>query len=251
LIHRKPILLYDIRTVQIILQIPAVENLVPELRQVPNLYEYWMLIAFFVMLSIIAYMRVAYTRRLYRLFSSLLRIQILRQVMREELVFSHRVSVLLFVNFALVIGMILFGASKFYGWSVWDLAGWELYVVLSTTVAGGYLLKLIFGSLLRKILGDPGLIKEYLFEVFLVNKAIGVVLLPFAIAISFVNVGNLNLLFIIVGILFVLFTLFRLFQGLVMSLSYPISRVYIILYLCTLEILPFMIVWKIFQTHIV
>ena len=196
-------------------------------------------------------MRVAYTRRLFRLFSSLIRIQILRQVMREELVFSHRVSVLLFVNFALVIGMILFGAAKFYGWSVWGLEGWELYIVLVAIVAGTYLLKLILGSLLRKILNDPGLIKEYLFEVFLVNKAIGVVFLPFAIAISFINVGNLNLLFIIVGILFVLFMLFRLFQGLAMSLSYPVSRVYIILYLCTLEILPFMVVWRIFQIHIV
>lgn len=236
---------------QIILQIQSVENLLPELRQVPNLYEYWMLIAFFVMLSIIAYMRVAYTRRLYRLFSSLIRIQILRQVMREELVFSHRVSVLLFINFALVIGMILFGATKFYGWTVWSLAGWELYIALSAIVAGSYLLKLILSALLRKILRDPGLIKEYLFEVFLVNKAIGVVFLPFAIAISFINVGNLHVLFIIVGILFVLFVLFRLFQGLAMSLSYPVSRVYIILYLCTLEILPFMIVWKIFQMHIV
>ena len=236
---------------QIILQIPSVENLVPELRQVPNLYEYWMLIAFFAMLTIIAYARVAYTRRLFRLFSSLIRIQILRQVMREELVFSHRVSVLLFVNFTLVIGMILFAAAKFYGWAVWGLEGWELYIVMVVLVAGAYLLKLIFGSLLRKILHDPGLIKEYLFEVFLVNKAIGVVFLPFAIAISFINVGSLNLLFVIVGILFVLFILFRIFQGLAMSLSYPVSRVYIILYLCTLEILPFMVVWKIFQTQIV
>lgn len=235
----------------ILLQIPSVENLVPELRQVPNLYEYWMLIAFFAMLTIIAYARVAYTRRLFRLFSSLLRIQILRQVMREELVFSHRVSVLLFVNFALVIGMILFGAAKFYGWRIWGLEGWELYIVMVALVAATYLLKLILGSLLRKILHDPGLIKEYLFEVFLVNKAIGVVFLPFAIAISFINVGSINLLFIIVGILFVLFMLFRIFQGLAMSLNYPVSRVYIILYLCTLEILPFMVVWKFFQMHIV
>ena len=224
--------------------------MIPELRHTPNLYEYWMLAAFFVILVVLAYVRVAYTRRLYRLFSSLVRIQILRQVMREELVFSHRVSVLLFLNFALVMGLILFGAAKFYGWNFTQAEGWELYLVFVLLVAGAYLLKLIFNFILRKVLHDPGIVKEYLFEVFLVNKALGVIFLPFAIAICFINVGALNLVFTVIGILFLLFIAFRLFQGLMMSFSYPVSRVYIILYLCTLEILPFLVVWKLFSTQI-
>lgn len=234
----------------ILLQINNGGNLIPELRHTPNLYEYWMLVAFLVILIILAYVRVAYTRRLYRLFSSLVRIQILRQVMREELVFSHRVSVLLFVNFALVMGLILFGASKFYGWNFTQTNGWELYLIFVALVAGAYLLKLIFNFILRKVLHDPGIVKEYLFEVFLVNKALGVIFLPFAIAISFINVGSLPILFTVIGVLFLLFVLFRLFQGLMMSFSYPVSRVYIILYLCTLEILPFLVVWKLFSTEI-
>ena len=248
--YRKPIHLCDIRTVHILLQINNTGNLVPELRHAPNLYEYWMLAAFLVILIILAYVRVAYTRRLYRLFSSLVRIQILRQVMREELVFSHRVSVFLFINFALVMGLILFGADKFYEWNFTEAEGWELYLIFVALVAGGYLLKLIFNFILRKILHDKGLVKEYLFEVFLVNKALGVIFLPFAIAICFINIGSLNILFIIIGILFLLFILFRLYQGLVMSLSYSVSRVYIILYLCTLEILPFLVIWKLFGSKI-
>lgn len=235
----------------ILLQINNTGNLIPELRHTPNLYEYWMLAAFFVILVVLAYVRVAYTRRLYRLFSSLVRIQILRQVMREELVFSHRVSVLLFLNFALVMGLILFGAAKFYGWNFTEVDGWELYLIFVVLVAGAYLLKLVLNFILRKVLHDPGIVKEYLFEVFLVNKALGVIFLPFAIAICFINVGSLNLLFTVIGILFLIFIVFRLFQGLMMSFSYPVSRVYIILYLCTLEILPFLVVWKLFSIQIV
>ncbi|NEN23521.1 DUF4271 domain-containing protein [Cryomorpha ignava] len=232
------------------LQINNTGQLIPELRHTPNLYEYWMLAAFFVILVVLAYVRAAYTRRLFRLFSSLVRIQILRQVMREELVFSHRVSVLLFINFALVIGLILFGASKFYGWNFTQAEGWELYLIYVALVAGVYLLKLVLNFILRKVLHDPGIVKEYLFEVFLVNKALGVIFLPLAIAICFINVGSLNILFNVIGVLFLLFILFRLFQGLLMSFSYTVSRVYIILYLCTLEILPFMVVWKLFNTEI-
>ena len=248
--RRKPTDLYDIRTVHNILQINNIRELTPVLRDTPNLYEYWMLPVFLIVLAILAFVRVAYTRRLFRLFSSLVRIQILRQVMREELVFSHRVSVLLFINFALVSSLILFCAAKYYGWSIGHLSGWQLYVAIVCAVLGIYLLKLIGNSILRKILRDPGLIKEYLFEVFLVNKALSVILLPIAIAVAFSNIGKLNILLTVAGIIFLVFIVFRLIQGLIISLSYPISRVYIILYLCTLEILPFLIVWNLFQTRI-
>lgn len=247
---RKPILLYDIRSVFLFIQILQVGDIVPELRQVPSLYEYWMLIAYFLMLTNLAYMRVSYSRRLERLFSSLIRMQILKQIMREELVFSHRVSVLLFINFAMVSGMILFGAFKYYDWHIFNFTGWELYLALVAAVAGIYLVKLIFNALLRKIINDRGLIKEYLFKVFLVNKTLGVVLLPFAIAIGFINYSYLDFIFITTGVLYACFILFRIFKGLSMSLSYAVPRIYIILYLCTLEILPLLIVWKVFQNHI-
>ena len=240
----------DLRTVQRILQIDSLKQMEPLLRHSPNLYEYWMIIAFLLMLILIGYMRVNYTRRLHRLFSSLVRLQILRQVMREELVFSHRISVLLFFNFAMVTSMILYSAAKYYGWNVFNFSGWELYLIILAIITASYLLKLIIGFILRKLYRDPGLIREYLFEVILIDKALGIILLPFAAAISFVNTGSLNILFGIVVTITVLFLLFRVVQGLIMSISYPVSRVYIILYLCTLEILPFLVVFKIFTNQI-
>lgn len=240
----------DLRTVQSILQIDSIQEMMPVLRHSPNLYEPWMLIPFLLMLTLIGYMRKSYARRLHRLFSSLLRLQILRQVMREELVFSHRISVLLFLNFAMATSMILYGAVKYYGWNIFDLSGWELYLTILGVIISAYLLKLVIGFFLRKLYRDPGLIREYLFEVILIDKALGIILLPFAVAISFMNIGSLNILFGIVVFIVSLFLLFRVVQGLIMSISYPVSRVYIILYLCTLEILPFLVVYKIFINQI-
>ncbi len=240
----------DLRPVQSILQIDSLKEMIPVLRNPPNLYEPWMLIAFLLMFISIGYMRKSYARRLHRLFSSLVRLQILRQVMREELVFSHRISVLLFLNFAMVSSMVLYGGAKYYDWNLFNLSGWELYLALLGIVISGYLLKLIVGYILRKLYHDPGLIREYLFEVILIDKALGVILLPFAVAISFMNIRSLNILFSIVVFITCLFLLFRIVQGLIMSISYPVSRVYIILYLCTLEILPFLVVFKIFTNQI-
>ena len=91
---------------------------------------------------------------------------------------------------------------------------------------------------MRWLYADSGLIREYLFESFLINKAVGVLFLPMAIAVVFINIGKLSALFPLAAILILMLLVFRIVQGIRMSTSYSVSWVYIILYLCTLEILP-------------
>ena len=219
-------------------------NMEPILRESPNLYEYWMLVVFGFVFLILAYMRVAYSRRLTRLFSGLARLQILRQVMREELVFSHRASVLLFLNFTLVISIIIYAALVYYGNRVEIYPGWQVFGVIAITILLLYLGKLALGGIMRRLFNDPGVIREYLFEVFLVNKAAGFVLLPLAVGAIFLNTSRLPALFVTTVIIVACIFIFRLVQGLRISFSYPLPRIYIILYLCTLEILPFVLFFE-------
>ena len=219
-------------------------DIVPEPRPSPNLFEDWMLAVFFTTLLSIAYVRIVYQRRLQRLFSSLLRIQILRQVMREELVFSHRASVLLFFNFVLLSALVIYLALKCYGGYLPSGEGLQSYGVLAGAVAAIYFGKLLLNRFIRRILADGGLIREYLFEVFLVNKVAGLFALPLALGMAFLNIGNVAPLFVAALVFGLVMLAYRLFQGLLMSSSCPVSRVYIILYLCTLELLPFFVLVK-------
>lgn len=214
----------------------------PELRPSPNLYEDWMILVFFLSLTILAYVRVVYGKRIQRLYSSLLRVQILKQVMREELVFSHRASVLLFLNFCLVISLIGVAAAKFYGWNVFGTSGMVLYGVFFVTVSGAYLLKLLVASILRVVLADPGLLREYLYVVFLVNKAAGIILLPLALGLIYLNVGALQQIFFACIAVLLILGLYRIVQGALLSVGYRVPKVYIILYLCTLEIMPLLVI---------
>ncbi len=226
-------------------------DIAPELRLSPNLYEDWMLLVFFITLLNIAYVRIAYKRRLQRLFSSLLRLQILRQVMREELVFSHRASVLLFLNFVLLSSLLGYLAFKFYGWLLPMGLGLSTYLIFVMFVALLYFGKLILVRFLRWLFADHGLMREYLFEVFLVNKVIGLVGLPIALALTFLNVAGLHPIFLALAALIFMSLMFRTFQGLLIAAAYPVSRIYIILYLCTLELLPFLVIIKALQREMI
>lgn len=218
----------------------------PILRENPILFEPWMTGVFLVALASLAYIRVVYYKRFGLLFKTAIKLQILRQVMREELLFSHRSSMVLFAHFMAMAALIVYAAFQYYGIVPKDLVGFSLYLAILVSLSALYLLKFMLMGILRWIYQDKGLLKEYRFEVFSVSKILGLVYMPLALIAVSVNVGKLEWVFPLAALLFFAAFVFRTAQGLVMSLAYNVSRIYIILYLCTLEILPFVLFLSLF-----
>jgi hypothetical protein len=222
----------------------------PILRPDPNVFEPWMAWVFIVLIAALAYVRVVYARRFRLLWRTVVRLQILRQIMREELLFSHRASLILFANFVLSSGLIVYTAGTHYGWLGEDTSGFVAFGLISIGVLGLYLLKFLFMSILGWLFDDSGLLREYRFEIFSINKALGLVYLPLALVVVTAQAGKLPTFIILAGVLWLISFAFRILQGLAISFSYPVSRVYIILYLCTLEILPFVLLLSLFEKEL-
>lgn len=218
----------------------------PILRPDPDVFEPWMVWVFLAIFGFLAYVRVVYSKRFRLLWRTVLRLQILRQVMREELLFSHGASLILFANFVLSAGMLIYAAGVFYGRIDESNQGFIAFLILSLLVLGIYLLKFLLMRILGWLYNDSGLLREYRFEIFSVNKALGLIMLPLALVVVTANTGKLPTLLWLALIFWIVFFLFRIVQGLIMSFSYSVSRVYIILYLCTLEILPFVLLFSLF-----
>lgn len=210
----------------------------PILRSHPQLFEPWMLAVFILGGIIVASIRVTYPRRLPRLFRGVVRLQMLRLIMRDEALFSHRASIGLFLNFCLSLAMVLYLAVEYYGLFPLLPSGPTTYGYFLGGVVSVYLGKVILMQFLSWLYRDPGLLREYAYEVILINNTAGLFFLPVALILAVSNVGNLPVLFTAVGFLGAGFLLFRYIQGIAIGLGYRVSRLYIISYLCTLEILP-------------
>jgi hypothetical protein len=100
---------------------------------------------------------------------------------------------------------------------------------------------------LKWLYQDNGLLREYRFEVFSVCKILGLVFLPLAVLSMTLNQGSLSWVFPLAAFIFIASFVFRIIQGLAISFSYSVSPIYIILYLCTLEILPFILLISVFR----
>lgn len=219
----------------------------PILRENPILFESWMIGVFLIALGALAYIRVVYSKRFGLLFKTAARLQILRQVMREELLFSHRASLVLFAHFVVMSSLVVYAALNFYEVVEEETLGLSLYLIVLLGLLLLYLLKFFFMGVLRWVYEDKGLLREYRFEVFSVSKILGMIYLPLALISVSVNVGKLEWVFPLAAFLFGVSFVFRAVQGLAMSFSYNVSRIYIMLYLCTLEILPFALFLSLFN----
>jgi hypothetical protein len=206
-----------------------------------------MIAVFLIALAALAYIRMVYSKRFGLLLKTAARLQILRQVMREELLFSHRASLVLFAHFVVMASLIIYSALNYYEVIGKESLGFSLYLIVLFSFLLLYLLKFLFMSVLKWVYQDKGLLREYRFEVFSVSKILGLIYLPLALISVSVNVGKLEWVFPLAALLFVISFVFRTVQGLAMSFSYKVSRIYIILYLCTLEILPFVLFLSLFN----
>jgi hypothetical protein len=164
--------------------------------------------------------------------------------MREELVLSHRASVALTGIFLLSLPSLSYLAIKYWQIDALGTPGLGLFAKLLVLVLLIYICKVMVIRTVQLIShGDFGL-GEYLHNLFLTSKAAGILLIPIIAFAAFSSL-SVTTFFLIAGcIVFGLFYFFRISRGIGNALSLRIPPLYIILYLCTLEILPLLLFYK-------
>lgn len=240
----------DISSYQGVVEEVQVQSIqpVPRIERTPD----WALGIFLLGFVAIIWIRIVFPRHFLSLFSVVLKPRLLRQTMREDVPITHASSLALLLLFALTGGMLLYQMQTygFEGFRLFSNDGVILFLKLSGVVALVYLVKVIVVSILRFLLRDNGVIGEYLFSILTINKLLGIMLLPITIAIAYMHPGTIPvLIWIGLGTL-VLFWLYRIIRGILTGIGARVSVFYLFLYLCTLEILPLIVVFGIFKGEI-
>lgn len=215
-----------------------------ELRTSPNLFEAWMVPIFLVIFILFAYIKVNHGKKFEQIFNSVFRLGYLKQMMREEQVNTKRSSFALNVVFVLMLGLFIYQFFVVQKITLLDQSGFILYSIcvgiLSLIYTGKYVVIKFFESLVK----FNGPLEEYLYNVVQINKTIGILLFPTLIACTFLNKEFAPIFFISVTLFLAAFVIFRLLRGLAIGFSYNVSKLYIILYLCTVELIPFILLAK-------
>lgn len=216
----------------------------PELRLSPYLQEDWIFAVVLAVLAALAWIRYTYPRRMSRLAAALVRVRVLFQLMREEMVMSHRTAVALFFMFSITSGLTLYLAAKSFSWPLIGVMEWWLFPILSLAVALVYLWKIVTVKLIQLLFGANGGLSEYLNYSFVMNSLLGIFWLPIIVLVSVMLPEPAHWVLWLAAGIFALAWLTRIIQGVLFAVQERVFPLYIFLYLCALEILPLAVIAK-------
>ena len=203
----------------------------------------WMIGMVIASCVIFAWTRMIYGKYIGTLFQSTVNFFTARRTYEESNVVLGRVFFILNILFFINIGMFTTQCVNLYGISTGDVKGFAQFAMFSAAFMAFYLAKTIVLKILSFIF-DTNAFGAYNFNIYLYNKVYGLLLLPLIAVIPFVPDSlSEKLMWIGLG-LFVLFYVITLFRGLRICIKNRVSIFYLFFYLCALEILPLLTIYK-------
>lgn len=150
------------------------------------------------------------------------------------------------VNLLFVVNISLFVVSilKHFSLSLGMSSGLKEFALVFLAILLLYIGKSIVIRSLGYVFKGKNECKEYLFTVFLYNKNLGLFLFPVIIALPFVRPYVAEWLVNIGLFMVFFFFILRIGRGIKILLRKHVSIFYMILYLCALEILPLLMIYK-------
>lgn len=199
--------------------------------------------------SIFIYLRVVTPYKLAMTFRSSYNLQAIRQLEREEFNPLNPTSYALSILFLLMFSFYLYKLNVQLNLVLTDVKPFLQYVffVVVTIVFNG--LKYVLKQLVTLISDSQQLGTELFYSNLVINQAMGLVLMPALIVVEFSGITSPYLLISIGAVLFFGFII-KVYRGFIFSLfENHIGLLQVFIYLCALEILPFLVFTKFIITN--
>jgi hypothetical protein len=201
---------------------------------------YYLIIGILFIYALISNLLPQYYPKLFSQFSqSSLRMLQNREQLVQNTVASFASNINFILCFSLMSTLLIFNRHLL------PISFWEAYWYVCLFFLVLYLGKYICLQLVGLIFNVKELISTYIFVVFLINKVLGILLIPFILMLAFSKPAYYAISIVGAAILTFLLFLYRyLFSLTSVRNKLHISSFHFFLYLCAFEILPLLILYK-------
>jgi len=193
----------------------------------------------------IALMRLFFYKYMSTMFTLFFRATLRQQQLREQLLQAPLPALLM--NIFFVFSMAAYCTFLAMHYHLEFAPGfWTTLLYAVLLVAGIYLVKFLFLNIVGWIFGISSVTDTYIFIVFLINKMIGIFLLPFIALLAFPTAELLPIVltisyFLVGGMLFYRFIIsYRPVRT-----EIKLNRIHFFIYLCAFEIAPLLLIYKV------
>lgn len=206
----------------------------------------WIVIVLIFAVLILGWTKMFYSKYLGQTFQAMINNQSSTKLYEERNILTQRVAVSL--NLLYIINLSLF----FYYFSMSNMilplgkVGWSLFISFVGVFVLVYLAKAILYLFLGFVFNNIKDILLYIHNVFIYSRVTGVLLLPLVIMAPYLPFGVSTFLQYIMLFIIIFIFVLRLVRAFQLGSKIKFSIFYMILYLCTLEIIPVLFGIKIY-----
>lgn len=208
---------------------------------------------FYLFIGMVLYyalVRLVFGKYLSNLFTVFFRVSLKQKQIREQLMQSPLPSLLLNIFFVITGGIFLALLLRYYHYlpfvNIWHLMA---YTILAIAVI--YILKFIILKLMGWIFYVSEATDTYIFAIFLVNKILGILLIPFVVLLAFSGPVLAPVLIILTLMLIAMLFIYRYVISFApVKKEIKVSQFHFFLYLCGFEIIPLLLIYKVLITYL-
>jgi len=224
--------------------VPDTPGIILPVRQLRETHTDWLTILIFLCLIVFATMRYTYQKYMSHLFLSIFNyatsIRLLEEKKYPVIHGAYRLDIIFYITFSIFVFQVL------------NLIRWEnaytrpsYFFMILGFVLLYFLVKKMAYLMLGIVFESTSETREFLFNMDNINRMLGLFLLPVVILVSFAPVSN-PVFIVFSGLtIAIIFNLLLLQRGINILLKKQFSIFYLFLYLCTLEFLPLLLIYKV------
>lgn len=210
--------------------------------------DYWIPGILFFCFVVYVYLKTQYRKKINEVFNVFFSNRTLNKLSREDYALNNRLSLGMMLVFILTSSLFLYELNDRYKWmkTIYGYEFWT-YVKIILIVSGLFFSKIFMVRMLGMIFNRSHEAEEQIFNIFLFNKVLGLFLFPIVIGIVFIDAHYKNLFIYSVPILLSLIFIYRILRSFSSYITDSnFSKLYLFMYLCALEIIPLVVIIKLF-----
>lgn len=182
--------------------------------------------------------RVYFHKYLSTIIASFVNFQLAEKLIREKNILVRRVFTLLNINFLIATSLYIYLIIKRVGVYTETLNDFFLFIFILAILFSVLFVRLIILNIVAALFDSQPLFREFIHNTYLLNKNLGLYLLPMVISVFYLSSFYAEIIFYLCTILVIISFIYRYLRSLQIILKHKVLYFYTILYLCTLEILP-------------
>lgn len=214
-----------------------------------NISDPYIFYSLLFIVAIIAFIRVSFPKYFESLFQLFLQTSFRQKQTKEQLLQDSLASLFSNILFVVSVGMFIALLANRYQWineNFWWLFGYSCAILAIV-----YSVKYIFLKFSGWVFNEVQAANTYIFIVFLVNKVLGICIVPFAFIMAFSISKIVTIASTISIIIIALLLIYRYVASLgTIRSSLKVNALHFFLYLCAVEVLPLLIMYKAFFNFI-